>query len=181
MTIDAYLNIDPSLISPIDPNDRAYLAPITTPNLPGLRLDNTLIQHDIFEDIRGAPYETCADRYRKTRSRQGVYIHWSLPRPYRVGITASESALNDLPLKLRQGGYPSYEVSQSLIDRVPLFRTIPARWIIIRTIKPLNGRITCDNPNNVNLGAQLQQMFVVESVGSASLSCFQCQLPKYAD
>ena len=72
MKIDAFLNYDPRLRGFLDPQTRAYLAPITTPNFDGLQMHNGLVQHDIFEHLRDPPYMSDHDRYRVLPQRQGM-------------------------------------------------------------------------------------------------------------
>ena len=67
MKIDAYVNYGPDRQMGYGNNpDRAYLSPITQPNFEALKLDSDLIQHDIFDHHRTAPYRAFADRYRLT-------------------------------------------------------------------------------------------------------------------
>ena len=72
MKLDAYLNYDPRRTVNIDPRSRAYLAPITTPNLNGINPENNLVQHDIFDHHRDAPYMGSADPDRQLATRQGM-------------------------------------------------------------------------------------------------------------
>ena len=72
MKLDAFINQDPRLRGEGDPQSRAYFAPITTPNFDGLSMRKGLIQHDIFENLREAPYLCDHDRYRVIPRRQGM-------------------------------------------------------------------------------------------------------------
>ena len=72
MKLDAYLNFDPRRTPGTDPRNRAYLAPINTPNFDGLQSQSGLLQHDIFEQHRNAPYLGYADPNRQTAKRQGM-------------------------------------------------------------------------------------------------------------
>ena len=74
MRMDAYLNIDGRQTVKTDPRSRAYLAPINTPDYNGLQSNDGLIQHDIFEHHRDAPYMGCADPERQLARRQGVCV-----------------------------------------------------------------------------------------------------------
>ena len=176
MTVDAYLNYAPRLTDKSNPQDRAYVAPITVPNLDGLQLDNGLVQHDIFDAHRDAPYMSNADRYRVQESRQGIYIHWSLPKVYRTGISGSTSAQQNVKDQKSAAGYPD---SQGGAD-VTTFRPVPTRWVICRTIRrsgdgnsdPIQiadlayvaaNRNYTDASGNSNV-ATVRDLFVVESV-----------------
>ncbi|MCJ1404015.1 hypothetical protein MMC11_007239 [Xylographa trunciseda] len=139
MKLDAYLNYDPRRTVGTDPRSRAYLAPINTPNLDGLQLDSNLLQHDIFEQHRNAPYMGCADPCRQSARRLGIYLHWSLPRMYRVGVTGSSgpdsvTATSDAR---KYGGYPAAaQVYSGRAIGTPVFRPTPERWIVMRIIRP---------------------------------------------
>ncbi|KAG8526104.1 uncharacterized protein KY384_000097 [Bacidia gigantensis] len=138
MKIDAYLNYDPRRVSNVDPRNRAYFGPISTPNYDSLGLDDGPLQHDIFEHHRDAPYMGCADPLRQLNQRQGVMLHWTLPRFYRVGIAGSSAAesvaaTNDAR---KYGGYSMSDATYTSNDvGNPIFRSVPERWIIMRTVR----------------------------------------------
>ncbi|KAL8707281.1 MAG: hypothetical protein Q9220_007665 [cf. Caloplaca sp. 1 TL-2023] len=113
-------------------NPGAYLAPNPAPNFEALKLDSTLVQHDIFEQIREAPYLSAGDPERQRFDRSGIYVHWSLPRLYRTGIAASDSTA-DFDQTKKMGGFPS-AADQDLSSGAPTFRQVPNRWFISRTV-----------------------------------------------
>ncbi|KAL1878934.1 hypothetical protein Plec18167_004229 [Paecilomyces lecythidis] len=172
-----------NILHPPDPNDQAQLtipAPITPPNYRGLRLDSGLIKHDIFEEINprvvdlnwlyGAPrytscYSLANDLFKS--DREGIYLHWSLPKVYRAGIAATSSAQDDHQnQKLRQG-FPG----QSESSEIATFRPVPDRWIVVRHTFADGGRYRRSRPgpygnrdyeDNVP-GSERVKVFVVES------------------
>ncbi|KAF7192543.1 hypothetical protein HII31_06134 [Pseudocercospora fuligena] len=103
--------------------DNASVAPISQPNYTFLRLDAGLVQNDVlsYHDIAHAAPASVNPRLTdlgtgqpKTR-RQGVYLHWMLPRCYRSGTTTKTDS-----------------------DRVtaPTFKTAPDRWLVVRKLHP---------------------------------------------
>ena len=72
MSVDAYINYGRAVEVNTEPQNRAYLAPISAPDLQGLRMKSNFVQHDVFEATRDAPYLSCSDRYRRLESRQGM-------------------------------------------------------------------------------------------------------------
>lgn len=79
----------------------ARITPITQPNYSFLRLDNSMIQSDVqnHADLHNtAPAELNsrmtdlgAQPPAPRRKRHGVYLHWTLPRAYRAGVSSSDS------------------------------------------------------------------------------------------
>ncbi|USW53093.1 hypothetical protein Slin15195_G064120 [Septoria linicola] len=100
------------------PNN-ASLAPLSQPNYTFLRLDAGLIQNDVlpYHDISHASPATINPRMTDLgtgspkKKRQGVYLHWMLPRCYRAGTAAKT-------------------------DSVPEFKTAPDRWLVLRRLHP---------------------------------------------
>lgn len=99
--------------------DNASLAPLSQPNYTFLRLDAALIQNDVlpYHDISHAspasinPRMTDLGTGKPKQKRQGVYLHWMLPRCYRSGTSAKT-------------------------DSAPAFKTAPDRWLVIRRLHP---------------------------------------------
>jgi hypothetical protein len=98
----------------------------------GLRLDESLIQHDILDhadfhltspvDFNVRLTDLGADPPELRRNRLGVYLHWTLPRFYR---TASQYADSTVP--------NSSEPVDDTTDRSqPVYRKVPNRWLIVR-------------------------------------------------
>ena len=128
MKVDAYLNYtspDGVQFNPPRSQQPVYLAPIPQPNFAALRLESQFIQHDIFEDVREPPLLASADRYRIADRRGGIYLHWSLPRPYRVGIAASDG-FDDLETEKRKEGYADMG-DQATDNGTATFRQVPTR------------------------------------------------------
>ncbi|KAH0551598.1 hypothetical protein GP486_007185, partial [Trichoglossum hirsutum] len=130
------------------------IAPITQPDHVSLRLDNAVIQascfgclfHDILPHVdlhasqpalanpristsysaplkpldlknpKPEPKQTVAIN----QSRVGVYLHWSLPRGYRAGSSAAEP--------------PKGSKSAGDARPNPVFRLVPNRWLVVRTL-----------------------------------------------
>ncbi|CAK1364568.1 unnamed protein product [Cercospora beticola] len=99
--------------------DNASVAPISQPNYTFLRLDAAVIQNDVlpYHDISHAsppslnPRLTDLGTGEPRKRRQGVYLHWMLPRCYRAGSSAQT-------------------------DSAPVFKTAPDRWLVIRRLHP---------------------------------------------
>jgi hypothetical protein len=79
--------------------DEAKIAPITQPNYTFLRLDSDLIENDVLDHVYLGHSSPAADNSRYTNlatgkpwpRRQGVYLHWMLPRAYRSGKQSVDS------------------------------------------------------------------------------------------
>lgn len=102
----------------------AKIAPITQPNYTFLRVDKFVAQNDVLPhvDLHLSSPMTTNPRLvdlgtGKLRHRTGVYLHWSLPRAYRQGITPKE---------------PAPEVPKPAIGKAPKFPPVPTRWLVIR-------------------------------------------------
>ncbi|THC91741.1 hypothetical protein EYZ11_008792 [Aspergillus tanneri] len=93
--------LNPAVCNTADDNNSRVI-PITQPNYTFLRLDNFLIQNDV---LRHADLHNSAPASLNTRmsdlgvnpavprrNRHGVYLHWTVPRTYRVGIASADSA-----------------------------------------------------------------------------------------
>ena len=98
----------------------AKIAPITQPNYTFLRLKSDLIQDDVLDHIylgHTSP-ATANSRYTNLATgkpwprRQGVYLHWTLPRAYRSGSQSGQA-----------------------IDAATSYPDTPTRWLVIRTIE----------------------------------------------
>ncbi|KAJ4410669.1 hypothetical protein N0V85_003926 [Neurospora sp. IMI 360204] len=99
-----------------DPNDDsnknlAKIAPLTQPNYSFLRFDKTLVQNDIldFADLHKtgpAPFNprfTDLGTGQPLTNRQGVYLHWIVPRPYRLGSTISQDPQAQAKARAQRG------------------------------------------------------------------------------
>jgi len=109
----------------------AKVAPITQPNYTFLRLDSELVQNDVLDPIYlgHASPESCNSRYTNLATgepwprRQGVYLHWILPRAYRSGKQHGQED------GAAAAGYPE----------------VPTRWLVIRkldmaTVQPASAQ-----------------------------------------
>ena len=80
----------------------ARIAPIVQPNYTFLRLDNFVIQKDVLghTDLHNSAPAALNPRMRdlgklptaEHRHRHGIYLHWTLPRYYRSGVSMADSA-----------------------------------------------------------------------------------------
>ncbi|KAF5025356.1 hypothetical protein F66182_2567 [Fusarium sp. NRRL 66182] len=137
MKLDAFV-FNEQVCSGGDDGDeaRAKIAPITQPNYTFLRLHDSLIQSDILPhvDIHNSfqnKYNsrlTNIDTGEVYKHRQGVYLHWMLPRVYRSGIAATEEGGLD---RDKEGLPDAADPDTS----APEFRPIPNRWLVIRRLR----------------------------------------------
>ncbi|KAK0117084.1 hypothetical protein ONS96_012922 [Cadophora gregata f. sp. sojae] len=138
------------------------VAPITQPDYVGLRLDSSVIKHDVLPpiDLHASRPAILNPRISKAyssepkpvviqdpapnfevnpegsviESRLGVYLHWSLSRGYRTGASAA-------PETERHNPDNGTEASTS---PNPTFRLVPNRWLVVRILKeflPADARI----------------------------------------
>ncbi|PHH93131.1 hypothetical protein CDD83_511 [Cordyceps sp. RAO-2017] len=124
-------------------DDTARICPITQPNYTFLRLQSFLIQSDVqnhadlhntapasvnsrMTDLGGRPEPT------PLRHRHGVYIHWTLPRFYRAGVSSDDSVSQRRRReeRLRRGLDATGDSSGS----TPEFVDPPTRWIVVRKL-----------------------------------------------
>jgi hypothetical protein len=136
----------------------AKIAPLTQPNYSALRFDASSLQNDTlpFADLSRtgpAPFNarlTNPATGKPYPKRQGVYLHWLLPKPYRTGSTLSRN--DEVQTREREsmgfknpkpGGIATGrdsgndEVDMSAAD----FPTPPTRWLVMRQVD------ACDPPN----------------------------------
>lgn len=103
----------------------ATLAPLSQPNFTFLRTDSSLLSPDVlpFHDLHNASPASGNPRIADLATgkfrpeRQGVIVHWMLPRAYRSG--SAKSTTNS---------------TQDL--RQPKYRNSPDRWLVIRRLQP---------------------------------------------
>ena len=112
--------------------NEAKIAPITQPNYTFLRLEEFYIQNDIINhiDLHSASPASTNSRFTDLRTgkprlnRQGVYLHWILPRMYRIGaVTQQDGTLTHGKQQLA-----------------------PTRWLVVRhidmkTVEPADANI----------------------------------------
>ncbi|KAL6788963.1 hypothetical protein J3E68DRAFT_99163 [Trichoderma sp. SZMC 28012] len=107
---------------------KAKIAPISQPNYSFLRLKKSYLQSDILyhTDLHNAcPADfnsriTDLGSRSRRENRQGIYLHWTLPRIYRSGSAATSDAE-----KGRNG--------------LPIFPEVPTRWLVVRHIHDLEA------------------------------------------
>ena len=93
------------VLSPRCCDGKSRIAPITQPNYMGLRLDESLIQHDVLDHVDFHLTSSAKSNVRLTdlganppelrRNRLGIYLHWSLPRLYRTAAQFADSTKPD--------------------------------------------------------------------------------------
>ncbi|KAG4222345.1 hypothetical protein PC116_g29181, partial [Phytophthora cactorum] len=126
----------------------AHISPITQPNYTFLRLENFLIQSDIqsHADLHNtAPAE---ENSRMTdlgarpeplplRHRYGVYVHWTLPRFYRSGVSSSQTVPESVRRRerLRHGLKAMPVEAEQPPSNTPDFVQPPTRWVVVRHIE----------------------------------------------
>lgn len=141
--------------------NRAILAPIMPPDYRNLRLESEFIRHDIFGsiDIRDvdlsgsylAPrlwssYPPVLTRKLESTTREGMYLHWSLPKMYRQGMSTTPSAQAVHRKEVLRHGYQDAAAATAvnsgdgLPSSRPVFRSVPDRWIVVRVVE--NGEFS---------------------------------------
>ncbi|KAK1829755.1 hypothetical protein QBC39DRAFT_427107 [Podospora conica] len=145
---------------PKDPEDKptlAKIAPIVQPNYTFLRLDTDYIQSDILNpiDLHNAWPAEFNSRFtdlgtdKARKRRQGVYVHWTIPRLYRSGIAATkpDPTLTPAPTPTPPVSSLGDDGAKDPVDpTVPAFPNLPTCWLVIRhiadvsTIQPAEAR-----------------------------------------
>ncbi|KAI0536512.1 hypothetical protein GGR58DRAFT_528188 [Xylaria digitata] len=143
----------------------ARICPITQPNYTFLRLQNFLIQSDVqnHADLHNtAPAEVNSRLMdlgaRPTpaplRHRYGVYIHWTLPRFYRSGVSSTGTVpeRRHQRERLQRGirttaAVPSEAEDEQVVNSAatPDFVEPPTRWVVVRkldldSIRPIEAQ-----------------------------------------
>lgn len=112
----------------------AKIAPITQPNYTVLRLENFYLQNDIVNhiDLHAVSPASKNPRFTDLRTaqprtnRQGVYVHWIVPRLYRIaGAQKKEADTSDEPQALQPA--PN--------------RWLVVRWIELASIEPAGAKV----------------------------------------
>ncbi|KAM0494938.1 hypothetical protein ACHAP8_008316 [Fusarium lateritium] len=149
MQLDAFV-LNPAVCGTGEDDDTsARICPITQPNYTFLRLDSFLLQSDVqnhvalhntapasinsrLTDLGGRPNPTAL------RHRHGVYVHWTLPRFYRSGVSATDSVPESRRKKerLRRGlDATSAPPEANSTGGTPDFLQPPTRWIVVRKLE----------------------------------------------
>lgn len=129
-----------------DDDNGARIIPITQPNYTFLRLDNYVIQNDVqnHADLHNTAPATLNSRMTDLgaqpsvprRNRHGVYLHWTLPRAYRAGLSSSDSVSTERRRNDRlKRGLPSGNSNKLPSDSSsPEYIEPPTRWLVIRKL-----------------------------------------------
>jgi hypothetical protein len=132
-----------------DDDHGARIIPITQPNYTFLRLDNYMIQSDVLNHADLHNTAPAAANSRMTdigarpksqpvpgvprRNRHGVYLHWTLPRAYRAGISSADSVSQERREQERlKRGLPPSDNNKPM--NTPEYLQPPTRWLIIRKL-----------------------------------------------
>ncbi|RAO68270.1 uncharacterized protein BHQ10_004282 [Talaromyces amestolkiae] len=118
---------------------KAVIAPFSLPDYGGLEPGDRL-QHDVIPhlNLRSATVAKTNDRLsdldsgESRRDRLGVYLHWTIPKPFRTGLAASESASDSYLKERTKKGLPK-EKRETTTGSTE-FVAVPDRWIVIRRI-----------------------------------------------
>ena len=115
------LDVTAFALSPKSCDGLSRIAPITQPDYIGLRLDESLVQHDILDQVDfhlTAPStlnprltDLGSDPPQYRMNRMGVYLHWTLPRFYRSGSQYADSTDNAKAAQ-KSSNNPQQDVSQ---------------------------------------------------------------------
>ncbi|KAF5644977.1 uncharacterized protein FTJAE_2601 [Fusarium tjaetaba] len=146
--------------------DSAKIAPFKQPNYTFLRFERSKVQNDTLEftDLHKTGPAAFNTRFtdlgtkKPYPDRQGVYLHWIVPRGYRIGSTVANDFTAQQHARAREGfvsvtpdpekpaktqGKGSAE--DDSVDqgdtKASDFRPAPSRWMIIRKVE------SCDPPN----------------------------------
>ena len=171
-------------------DDQAKIAPITQPNYTFLRMENSMVQHDVldFVDLHNSapssrnPRITDVGQGITREKRVGVYLHWMVPQPFRSGIAETKSAEKE-HTKLERAVGISRQVSSSssandrVVDhKAPIFKAIPNRWLIVRVLDP--GASTT-KPQGSNI--EPVKLWVIESDKTTSIDCLDAKVDLQVD
>ncbi|OCL06350.1 hypothetical protein AOQ84DRAFT_432639 [Glonium stellatum] len=125
------IKLDAFVLNPAVCNGQAReskIAPITQPNYTYLRVDQNAARTDVLPhvDLHLSSPSNVNPRItnlstRQTRlERQGVYLHWTIPRIYRSG----SSSANDKKKSVNGNEDPT----------APVFPAVPNRWLVVRKL-----------------------------------------------
>ncbi|KAK4948585.1 hypothetical protein LTR10_012589 [Elasticomyces elasticus] len=142
------VRVDAFVLSPeiVAKSQKSLIAPVTQPNYAFLRYDASVIQHDILphHDLHAATPAVLNSRVTDLGTgnirpeRLGVYLHWVLPRVYRSGTAAANSASDKQTARREQQGFApvSGDAAKAPDYSSPDFRSAPNRWVVIRRLEP---------------------------------------------
>ncbi|KAK6837533.1 hypothetical protein RU639_001615 [Aspergillus parasiticus] len=154
------------------PNDgNARICPITQPNYTFLRFNDFVAQSDVqsHADLHNTAPANLNTRMTDLgtwpgtprRNRHGVYLHWTLPRAYRAGVSSTSS----VPPKrrnnerLRHGLPGDQEEDEKDPDSVtPDYIQPPTRWMVVRRLD-----LESVQPREAKGGFQEYEAWIIES------------------
>lgn len=135
MILSAF-HLSPS-VSDHSPGDRNpyHLAPITQPDYSSMRLDPANLAHDLLDhlDLSSTSPATANSRIydlatgELRRNRIGIVLHWSLPRVFRWGTSATKSGKDRASTGVNATTPP-----ENMRD--PQFKAPPNRWLVVRHV-----------------------------------------------
>lgn len=168
--LDAFV-LNPAVCGSGEESDKsARISPITQPNYTFLRLDNFLVQADVQNhtdlhatapaDINSRMTDLGARPPAPLRHRHGVYIHWTLPRFYRSGLSAGDTVPEERRRQERLRRGMPVTVGETGANGTPDFSQPPTRWVVVReldvdSVQPESARESFKNKS--------YQAWVVES------------------
>ncbi|PHH66831.1 hypothetical protein CDD81_5963 [Ophiocordyceps australis] len=150
MQLDAFV-LNPAVCGTGTQDDTtAHICPITQPNYTFLRLDSFVIQSDVqnHADVHNTAPASINPRLtdlgglpepKPLRHRHGVYIHWTLPRVYRSGVSSGEEVPESRRRyeRARRGlkaAAPRSGQDGTGANDTPDFVDPPTRWIVVRKL-----------------------------------------------
>ncbi|KAJ0166836.1 hypothetical protein CTA2_5663 [Colletotrichum tanaceti] len=135
------------------PQSNYRIAPLIQPDYSSLRAEG-LLSHDVIDQLQLSRHRLLARHNTRfvnvatgevRKERVGVYLGWTLPRAYRQGITATETAAADHPVAELKAGYTynvqgasktsdeeEEEEAAAANSNIIKFRSIPTRYLIFR-------------------------------------------------
>lgn len=121
-------------LSPSCCDGQSKIAPITQPDYIGLRLDESLIQHDVLDHVdfhltspakfNSRLTDLGSEKSDLRKNRLGIYLHWSLPRLYRAATQFADSTKPD----------PSLPKDSTTDRSQPVFPKVPNRYLVVRRL-----------------------------------------------
>ena len=124
-TVCLPIKLDAFIVTEDFPESQYRIAPLIQPNYAALRADTGHIEHDVLDELNlssVALTAKCNTRFMDVttgqvrRDRLGVYLSWCLPRTYRAGIVASETAAEDHSDAMLKRGYSPAQTEQGSRD-----------------------------------------------------------------
>ncbi|KAF3906785.1 hypothetical protein AA313_de0207401 [Arthrobotrys entomopaga] len=156
------MKLDAFVLNPDVCDQDARIAPITQPNYTFLRIENFVLQNDTLDHVDVHNAKPASHNQRVTSvlgsddpedlrtNRLGVYLHWILPRMYRIGASATpDTSSNQTNSDDSQAPAPTYP-------------NTPNRWLVIRKLDP-TAATTLPNPLPPGLTVPAVDAWILES------------------